>query len=89
LERLSPLERAAFLLHEVFDLDFNEVGRRLDRSPAAVRQLASRARNHVKSDYARHEVQEEERERLFNAFSKDAREFDVDALAKMLTDDAV
>lgn len=89
LERLSPLERAAFLLHEVFDLDFNEVGRRLDRSPAAVRQLASRARNHVKADYARHEVQEEERERLFNAFSKAAQEFDVDALAKMLTDDAV
>lgn len=89
LERLSPLERAAFLLHEVFDLDFNEVGRRLDRSPATVRQLASRARNHVKADYARHEVEEEERERLFNAFSKAAQEFDVDALAKMLADDAV
>lgn len=89
LERLSPLERAAFLLHEVFDLDFNEVARRLDRSPAAVRQLASRARSHVKADYARHEVEEEERERLFNAFSKAAQDCDVDALAKMLTADAV
>ena len=89
LERLSPLERAAFLLHEVFDLDFNEVGRRLDRSPAAVRQLASRARNHVKADYVRHEVEKEERERLFNAFSTAAQNFDVDALARMLTDDAV
>lgn len=89
LERLSPLERAAFLLHEVFDLDFNEVGRRLDRSPAAVRQLASRARNHVKADYARHEVEEEERTRLFNAFSAAAKNCDVDALTRMLTDDAV
>lgn len=65
LERLSPLERAAFLLHEVFDLDFYEIGRRLQRSPAACRQLASRARNHVKADYARREVEQEERERLF------------------------
>jgi RNA polymerase sigma-70 factor (ECF subfamily) len=47
LERLSPLERAAFLLHDVFDVDFDEVARRLERSPAACRQLVSRARNHV------------------------------------------
>jgi RNA polymerase sigma-70 factor (ECF subfamily) len=89
LERLSPLERAAFLLHEVFDLDFDEIGRRLERSPAACRQLASRARNHVKADYARREVEEEERERLFSAFSEAVRNFDVDALAKVLTEDAV
>jgi len=89
LERLSPLERAAFLLHEVFDLDFDEIGRRLERSPAACRQLASRARNHVKADYARREVEEEERERLFGAFSEAVRNFDVDALAKVLTEDAV
>jgi RNA polymerase sigma-70 factor (ECF subfamily) len=89
LERLSPLERAAFLLHEVFDLDFDEIGRRLERSPAACRQLASRARNHVKADYARREVEEEERERLFVAFSEAVRNCDVDALAKVLTEDAV
>ena len=89
LERLSPLERAAFLLHEVFDLDFDEIGRRLERSPAACRQLASRARNHVKADYARREVAEEERERLFGAFSEAVRNFDVDALAKVLAEDAV
>lgn len=89
LERLSPLERAAFLLHEVFDVDFDEIGRRLDRSPAACRQLASRARNHVKADYARHEVHAEERERLFKAFSGAVKNFDVDALANMLTADAV
>jgi RNA polymerase sigma-70 factor (ECF subfamily) len=89
LERLSPLERAAFLLHEVFDLDFDEIGRRLERSPAACRQLASRARNHVKADYARREVEEEERARLFGAFSEAVRSFDVDALAKVLAEDAV
>jgi RNA polymerase sigma-70 factor (ECF subfamily) len=89
LERLSPLERAAFLLHEVFDLDFDEIGRRLERSPAACRKLASRARNHVKADYARREVSEEERERLFGAFSEAVRNFDVDALATVLSEDAV
>jgi RNA polymerase sigma-70 factor, ECF subfamily len=89
LERLSPLERAVFLLHEVFDVDFDEIGRRLERSPAACRQLASRARNHVKADYARREVEDEERERLFGAFSAAVRSLDVDALAKVLTDDAV
>jgi RNA polymerase sigma-70 factor (ECF subfamily) len=89
LERLSPLERAAFLLHEVFDLDFDEIGRRLGRSPAACRQLASRARSHVTADYARREVQDEERQRLFAAFSDAVRNHDVDALTKVLTEDAV
>lgn len=89
LERLSPLERAAFLLHDVFDVDFDEIARRLERSPAACRQLASRARQHVKSEYARHEVLEEERARLFDAFSEAVRTFDVDALASMLAKDAV
>ena len=89
LERLSPLERAAFLLHEVFDLDFEEIGRRLERTPAACRQLASRARTHVKADYARREVEEEERQRLFAAFSEAVRTLDVDALARVLAEDAV
>jgi RNA polymerase sigma-70 factor, ECF subfamily len=89
LERLSPLERAAFLLHDVFDLDFEEIARRLERTPAACRKLATRARNHVKADYARREVEDEERERLFGAFSDALRNFDVDALAKALTEDAV
>ena len=89
LERLSPLERAAFLLHDVFDLDFDEIGQRLSRSAAACRQLASRARDHVKADYARREVVEEERKRLFDAFSEAVRGFDVDALAKILAADAV
>ena len=89
LERLSPLERAAFLLHDVFDLDFDEIGHRLERSPAACRQLASRARNHVKTDHPRREVKEKERARLFGAFSEAVRNFDVDALAQVLAEDAL
>src|SRR5262249_46527897 len=48
LEQLSPLERAAFLLHDVFDFSFAEVARSLDRTEAACRQLATRARAHVR-----------------------------------------
>jgi RNA polymerase sigma-70 factor (ECF subfamily) len=88
LERLSPLERAAFLLHEVFDLDFEDIGQRLQRSAATCRQLASRARQHVKADYARHEVAKEDRERLMAAFAEAVRERDVEALARVLADDA-
>lgn len=89
LERLSPLERAAFLLHDVFDMDFDEVASRLGRSAAACRQLASRARTHITSNYARREVEAEERERLFGAFSKALSSFDADALAEALAEDAV
>ncbi|MGD8575331.1 MAG: RNA polymerase sigma factor SigJ [Gammaproteobacteria bacterium] len=89
LERLSPLERAAFLLHDVFDLDFEEIGQRLERSAAACRKLASRARSHVKAGYARREVEEEEGKRLFRAFSEAVRTRDVDALADVLSEDAV
>jgi RNA polymerase sigma-70 factor (ECF subfamily) len=89
LERLTPLERAAFLLHDVFELDFDEVAERLQRSPAACRQLASRARGHVKAGYARVEVQEEERERLLAAFAGALMRGDVEALAQVLAEDAV
>src|SRR5580693_131752 len=47
LERLSPLERAAFLLHDVFGASFDEIAGTLDREPAACRQLANRARDHI------------------------------------------
>ena len=89
LERLSPLERAAFLLHDVFDLDYEEIARHLDRSEAACRQLISRARKNVKADYARREVAEEERERLTEAFMHAVRSHDVSALTQMLAEDAV
>jgi RNA polymerase sigma-70 factor (ECF subfamily) len=89
LERLSPLERAAFLLHDVFDLDYDEIGRHLDRSEASCRQLISRARKNIKADYARREVAKEEGERLVAAFMDAVRSHDVSGLARLLADDAV
>ena len=53
LERLSPLERAAFLLHDVFDMDYGDDRRDARRSEAACRQLAARAREHVRDERPR------------------------------------
>lgn len=89
LERLSPLERAAFLLHEVFDLDFDEIGEHLDRSPAACRQLSSRARRRVRDEAPRREVTQADGHRLWLAFSQAVRTRDVDALAQLLSADAL
>jgi RNA polymerase sigma-70 factor (ECF subfamily) len=87
LDRLSPLERAAFLLHDVFDLDYDEVGQRLQRSGAAVRQLASRARTHVREAHVRQEVSQEEADRLLAAFGQALARGDVEALASTLSED--
>jgi len=89
LERLSPLERAAFLLHDVFDLEYEEIGRHLDRGTDACRQLVSRARRHIKAGYARCEVADEERQRLAKAFAQAIRTRDIHALAQVLASDAV
>ncbi len=88
LERLTPLERAAFLLHDVFDLGFDEVAARLNRSAAACRQLASRARGHVQVAQARVDVRDEEAQGLLTAFAGALQSGDVQALAAMLADDA-
>jgi len=89
LERLSALERAAFLLHDVFDQSFDEVALRLGRSAAACRQLANRARAHVRSDQARVEVQHEQAEQLLGAFVQTITTGNTEALAQLLSDDAV
>lgn len=89
LERLSPLERAAFLLHDVFELDFGEVARALERSEAAVRQLAARAREHVREDRPRFRASDEEAARLADAFHAAMIGGDLAALSKLLAEDAV
>lgn len=89
LERLSPLERAAFLLHDVFGVPLGEVATTLDRDAAAVRQLAVRARKHVQAGRPRYKVAREEGERLVQAFFTASRSGDVDALRAMLAEDAV
>jgi RNA polymerase sigma-70 factor, ECF subfamily len=89
LERLSPLERASFLLHDVFGLDFGEVGRALDRGEGACRQLAARARAHIESGRPRFATSREEGRRLAIAFKDAARSGDAQALVQLLAEDAV
>jgi RNA polymerase sigma factor (sigma-70 family) len=87
MERLSPLERAAFLLHDVFDVALPEVAATLGREPAAVRQLASRARRHVRDERPRFAVPAEEGERIARAFFAAARDGDAAALSALLAED--
>jgi RNA polymerase sigma-70 factor (ECF subfamily) len=90
LERLSPGERAAFLLHDIFEMDYPQVAAMLDRSEAACRQLASRARKSVRS--ARPSalpVSAEDHGRLVAAFGKAISDGDEAGLALLLRDDAI
>ena len=89
LERLSPAERTAFLLHDVFDLPFEKVGEVVGRSPAAVRQLASRARAHVEEGKPRFPAGPEEELRIVAAFAVAWQEGDHEALLGLLDPDAI
>jgi RNA polymerase sigma-70 factor (ECF subfamily) len=87
LERLSPLERAVFLLHDVFGLDFEEVAKTIRRDPAACRKLASRARDHVREARPRYQVEKKHGLELAEAFFAASRSGDMKALGKMLAAD--
>ncbi len=89
LERLSPLERAAFLLHDVFDTGFAEIAETLGRSEAACRQLAARARDHVRDARPRFAISAEEGARIAAAFLAASGSGDAAALASLLAQDAV
>jgi RNA polymerase sigma-70 factor (ECF subfamily) len=89
LERLSPLERAAFLLHDVFDMDYAAVASALDHTEAACRQLAARAREHVRRDRPRYPATDEDARELARAFLAASATGDVGGLARLLADDAV
>jgi RNA polymerase sigma-70 factor (ECF subfamily) len=84
LERLSPLERAAFLLHDVFGVALADVAITLDRDATAVRQLASRARKHVQAERPRFNVEQADADRIAQAFFAASRDGDVAALSLML-----
>ena len=87
LERLSPLERAAFLLHDVFGLGFEEVAGTIGRDPAATRQLAARARDHVREARPRFKVEQQRGLEIANAFFAASRSGDMTALGAMLAAD--
>ncbi len=87
LERLSPLERAAFLLHDVFGLDFDEVADTIQRDPGACRQLAARARTHVREARPRFQVERKRGIEIAEAFFAASRSGDMKALGAMLAAD--
>ncbi|MEV0387770.1 RNA polymerase sigma-70 factor [Nonomuraea sp. NPDC050643] len=87
LERLSPLERAVFVLREVFGFGFAEVASAVGRSEAACRQLVVRARRHMDAGRARFEADRRERDELAGRFFDAFREGDVDGLRELLAAD--
>lgn len=89
LERLSPLERAAFLLHDVFGTPLTEVADTLRRDPAAVRQLAARARRNVRDARPRYPVERQEGEAIARAFFTASTTGDMKTLSALLADQVV
>jgi RNA polymerase sigma-70 factor (ECF subfamily) len=89
LEALSPGERAAFLLHDVFGYEYPELARILSRGEAACRQLVTRARRRVAERRPRFDVSPEEHARLLNEFLHATAAGDVDGLVSLLAHDAV
>lgn len=89
LERLSPLERAAFLLHDVFDMDYAAIAGALERSEAACRQLATRAREHVRDEQPRFQRSPAAEARLTVAFAQALTSGDIALLKTLLAEDAV
>ncbi|HEY7265355.1 MAG TPA: RNA polymerase sigma-70 factor [Trebonia sp.] len=87
LERLSPLERAVFVLREVFAFSFREIASAVGRSEAACRQLAMQARRHMDAGRPRFEADRRERDRLADRFFDAFRDGDVDRLRELLAAD--
>ncbi len=87
LESLSPEQRAAFLLHDVFDYGYGEVAEIVGTSEENARQLASRARRHVQDGRPRFEPSAEEREKLASSFFAAAENGDFESLEAMLAED--
>jgi RNA polymerase sigma-70 factor (ECF subfamily) len=87
LERLSPLERAAFLLHDVFDVAFAEVAETIGRDEASCRQLAKRARDHLKAARPRYRLPKEHGLEIAEAFFTASHDGDMAALQALLADD--
>src|ERR687896_66358 len=89
LETLSPPERLAFVLHDIFAMPFDEIAPIVDRSPEAARQLASRARRRVRAERTVPDADLETQREVINAFLAAAREGDFDRLVAVLDPDVV
>lgn len=88
LEKLTPDARAAFLLHEVFDVDYDEIARTLGKSGAACRQLVSRAKTQLREGRTRTSVPRETHLRLLTRFAQALEQGDFAAIHALLADDA-
>jgi len=88
LERLSPTERAAYILREAFDYPYDELAAILQSSEPAVRQLVSRARKRIRAE-RRHEISGSQQRKLLTAFVAAARSGDLEALERLLAKDAI
>jgi RNA polymerase sigma-70 factor (ECF subfamily) len=89
LERLTPVERAVFLLREVFDYEYSQIADIVDRNEANCRQLVARARKHIASERTRFDADAALRDRLLERFLAAAEDGDLASLERMLADDAV
>jgi RNA polymerase sigma-70 factor (ECF subfamily) len=89
LETLGPAERAVFVLREVFNTPYDEIAEAIGKTPAAVRQLASRARNHVAARRPRIEVNRTEHQQIVNQFLAVMTSGDVQGLMDVLAPDVV
>ncbi|WP_432477344.1 RNA polymerase sigma-70 factor [Nocardioides sp. GXQ0305] len=89
LETLLPIERAVFVLREVFDVPYGEIAEALDKSPAAVRQIATRARKHVAARRPRMSVSRAEQERVVERFLAALTTGDVPGLLEVLAPDVL
>jgi RNA polymerase sigma-70 factor (ECF subfamily) len=89
LERLNPVERAVLILRDAFDLEYAEIADVVDRSPANVRQIATRARAHAGDQSRTRPVSAEEQERLATAFMAAALAGDIDEIRAALAADAI
>jgi RNA polymerase sigma-70 factor (ECF subfamily) len=89
LDTLAPPERLAFVLHDIFAVPFDEIGRIVDRSPEAARQLASRARRRVRAERTVPDADLETQREVIDAFLAAAREGDFDRLVGLLDPDVV
>ena len=89
LETLTPTERAVFVLREVFDVPYDEIAEAVEKSPAAVRQIAHRARSHVESRRPRSSVTAAEREAVLQKFITATTTGDIQSLMDVLAPDVV
>lgn len=87
LETLSPLERAVFLLHEVFEYDYNEIAEIIGKEEAACRQLFSRAKKHIAEHRPRFKPSEQQHRQLLDEFIHAVSDGELEGLMEVLTDD--